>query len=104
MKVVQILSGVLDGLATGAPIALQIANQDQRPQDYQANQALWRGHADFSYAAKYQHFAQAGGGRASGRLPQMSFGAIAAEMLAQHQVEVVAFILKLALILLKMCH
>ncbi|HAU42440.1 MAG TPA: chorismate synthase, partial [Gammaproteobacteria bacterium] len=31
---VEILSGVFEGITTGAPVALLIRNEDQRPRDY----------------------------------------------------------------------
>ena len=32
---VEILSGVMDGMTLGTPIAMVVRNKDQRPQDYQ---------------------------------------------------------------------
>ncbi|MFN9914028.1 MAG: chorismate synthase, partial [Pirellulaceae bacterium] len=32
---VEVLSGLLDGLTLGTPIAMLVRNKDQRPQDYQ---------------------------------------------------------------------
>ncbi len=49
---VQILSGVFQGKTTGTPIALIIANQDQRSADYETIKELFRpGHADFYLSA-----------------------------------------------------
>src|SRR5204863_914602 len=63
---VKILSGVLDGLTTGTPIALEIENVDQRSKDYDETKDLYRpGHADFTYDRKYGIRDYRGGGRAS---------------------------------------
>ena len=65
---VQILSGVFEGLTTGAPIGLIIHNQDQRSKDYSEIAARFRpGHADYTYTMKYGHRDYRGGGRSSAR-------------------------------------
>ena len=81
---VRILSGVYEGLTTGTPIALEIANTDQRSKDYAAIAAQWRpGHADFTYDAKYGHRDPRGGGRSSARETAMrvAAGAVARQVL-----------------------
>ena len=51
---VEILSGVFEGVTTGAPIGLIIRNKDQRSQDYSKIQEVFRpGHADITYLNKY---------------------------------------------------
>lgn len=87
---VQILSGVFEDkagrvVATGAPIALQIQNTDQRSKDYGEIQHSYRpGHADFTYDAKYGIRDYRGGGRSSARetASRVAAGAIAREILA----------------------
>ena len=77
---IRILSGVHEGLTTGTPIALQIANEDQRSKDYDAIRDVFRpGHADYTYLAKYGHRDPRGSGRASARETAMrvAAGAIA---------------------------
>ncbi len=71
---VKILSGVFEdertgGLrTTGAPIALQIENTDQRSKDYSEIRDKFRpGHADFTYQQKYGIRDYRGGGRSSAR-------------------------------------
>ena len=71
---VKILSGVFEdertgGLrTTGAPIALQIENIDQRSKDYSEIRDKFRpGHADFTYQEKYGIRDYRGGGRSSAR-------------------------------------
>ena len=84
---VAILSGVFEGLTTGAPIALIIYNEDQRSSDYEAVKSLFRpGHADFTYHHKYGHRDYRGGGRSSARetVARVAAGAIARLYLEQH--------------------
>ena len=51
---VEILSGVVDGVAIGTPIAMLVRNKDQRSQDYGENSLKYRpSHADATYDAKY---------------------------------------------------
>ena len=77
---VRILSGVMDGLTTGTPIALEIQNVDQRSRDYGAIAEQFRpGHADVAYELKYGIRDHRGGGRSSARETAMrvAAGAIA---------------------------
>ena len=81
---VEILSGLLDGMTLGTPIAMLVRNRDQRPGDYKAMQAAFRpSHADATYQAKYGIQARSGGGRASARetIGRVAAGAIAKQVL-----------------------
>ena len=81
---VSILSGVFEGLTTGAPVAMVIENKDQRSKDYGDIKDVFRpGHADFTYWKKYGHRDYRGGGRASARETAMrvAAGAIARKVL-----------------------
>ena len=50
----EILSGVFEGMSTGAPICLQIKNIDQKSKDYSNIANAFRpGHADITYQKKY---------------------------------------------------
>lgn len=83
---VQILSGVYEGRTTGAPIALLIANTDQRSKDYADIAQTFRpGHADYTYWHKYGIRDPRGGGRSSARLtaPTVAAGAVARKWLRQ---------------------
>ena len=83
---VQILSGVFEGLTTGAPVGLLIANEDTRPKDYDAIKNKFRpGHADFTYWRKYGIRDHRGGGRSSARETAMrvAAGAVARKVLGQ---------------------
>jgi chorismate synthase len=83
---VQILSGVYQGQTTGTPIALLIANTDQRSKDYGNLLDTFRpGHADYTYTQKYGLRDPRGGGRSSARMtaPMVAAGAVAKKWLAQ---------------------
>jgi chorismate synthase len=83
---VRILSGVFEGVTTGAPIALLIENADQRSKDYSDIKDMFRpGHADYTYTAKYGLRDYRGGGRSSARetAVRVAAGAIARKVLAQ---------------------
>lgn len=92
----QILSGVFAGKTLGTPIAVVIANQDARPQEYSAEKLqMRRGHATDLWQEKYGHSDPRGSGRASGRetVSRVIGGAIA-QMLVQQlypEVRVMAF-------------
>ena len=85
---VEILSGVFEGLTTGAPIGLLIRNVDQKSKDYGDIKDKFRpGHADFTYIEKYGIRDYRGGGRSSARETacRVAAGAIARKILA-HQI------------------
>ncbi|MFM9073147.1 MAG: chorismate synthase [Cyanobium sp.] len=93
---VEVLSGLLDGLTLGTPIAMLVRNKDQRPQDYRDMEVTFRpSHADATYQAKYGIQARSGGGRASARetIGRVAAGAIAKQLLAKaHGTEVLAWV------------
>lgn len=65
---VEFLSGIYEGLSTGAPIAFIIRNTDCRPADYERLKDLYRpNHADYTYDVKYGIRDPRGGGRSSAR-------------------------------------
>lgn len=81
---VEILSGVFEGVTTGAPIGLLIRNQDQRSRDYGNIAETFRpGHADYAYSQKYGIRDHRGGGRSSARetAVRVAAGAIARKWL-----------------------
>jgi chorismate synthase len=83
---VQILSGVFEGLTTGAPIGLLIVNADARSKDYGSIANLVRpGHADYTYQAKYGIRDYRGGGRSSARetAVRVAAGTIARRVLGE---------------------
>ena len=81
---VEILSGVFEGISTGAPICLQIKNIDQKSKDYSNIANAFRpGHADITYQKKYGVRDFRGGGRQSARetAVRVAAGAIAKKIL-----------------------
>src|ERR1043165_6329198 len=92
---VEILSGVLDGVTLGTPIAMLIRNTDARSKEYEGIAQPYRpSHADYTYDAKYGIRAIAGGGRASARetAGRVAAGAIAQQLLAHRGVSIVAWV------------
>ena len=88
---VRILSGVFEGMTTGASIGLMIENTDQRSKDYSKIKDQFRpAHADYTYHHKYGHRDYRGGGRSSARETAMrvAAGAIAKRFLASQGVQV----------------
>lgn len=84
--VVEILSGVFEGLTTGTPIGLLIRNMDQRSKDYgNIAQTFRPGHADYTYWMKFGQRDYRGGGRSSARLtaPIVAAGAVAKKWLSE---------------------
>jgi chorismate synthase len=91
---VEILSGVFEGMTTGATVALVVKSVDARPQDYAALKDLYRpGHADFTYWEKYGIRDYRGSGRSSGRetVGRVAAGAVARALLAREGVRVQAY-------------
>ncbi|EGD78766.1 chorismate synthase [Salpingoeca rosetta] len=65
---VSILSGTESGRTLGTPVALFVANKDQKPGDYNSTRHAPRpSHADYTYTTKYGVHASSGGGRSSAR-------------------------------------
>ena len=88
---VEWLSGLLDGVTLGTPIAFLIRNKAARPEDYEALKNVYRpGHADFTYEAKYGIRDARGGGRASARetASRVVAGAIAKQLLLEQGIEI----------------
>ena len=83
---VEWLSGLLDGVTLGTPIAFIIRNTNARPEDYEALKDVYReGHADKVYEQKYGIRDYRGGGRASARetVARVVAGSIAKQILAK---------------------
>jgi chorismate synthase len=92
---VEILSGVLDGVSLGSPIAMLVRNEDQRSRDYEEMRTKYRpSHADFAYDQKYGIRAWSGGGRASARetIGRVAAGALAKAYLRTLGVEIVGWV------------
>ena len=88
---VEWLSGVMDGVTLGTPIAFIIRNQDARPEDYEWLKHSFRlGHADRVYQEKYGIRDHRGGGRASARetASRVVAGSIAKQLLAEQNIHI----------------
>lgn len=82
---VEWLSGILDGVTLGTPIAFVIRNKNTRSEDYDHLADCYRpGHADYTYQQKYGIRDHNGGGRASARetVARVVAGAIAKQVIA----------------------
>lgn len=92
---VEVLSGVLNGVALGTPIGFLIRNNDARSKDYDRLKDVYRpGHADLTWELKYGIRDHRGGGRSSARetAGRVVGGAIARQFLARHGITVNAFV------------
>lgn len=90
-----VLSGVFEGVTTGAPIALVIPNEDQRTKDYSHIATSFRpSHADYTYEKKYGVRDYRGGGRSSARetAARVAAGAVAKLILKQYGIAIHAFV------------
>ena len=91
---VELLSGIFNGITTGAPICLLIWNKDIDSSEYEKMRFLPRpGHADYTAFMKYGGFNDfRGGGRFSGRITAtfVMAGAVAKKLLNLIGIEVVA--------------
>ena len=92
----EILSGVLDGVTTGAPLCAMIRNSDQHSSDYSEFKRKPRpSHSDYAAWARYNgHNDIRGGGHFSGRLtaPLVFAGAVAKLYLKEKGIEVTSVI------------
>lgn len=85
------LSGLVDGVTIGTPIAFLIKNACARARDYDEYRDVFRpGHADYTYFVKYGIRDYRGGGRASARetVSRVVAGAVAKQILEQKGVTI----------------
>jgi chorismate synthase len=91
----KILSGVFNGLTTGAPIALMVENKDTDSSAYEAIKDLPRpGHSDYPARVRYGGFNDyRGGGRFSGRVTValIMAGTIAKRLLGRYDIDILAY-------------
>jgi len=90
----EILSGVFEGITTGAPISIITYNADADSSKYDNLRNLFRpGHGDYTYHMKYGHRDHRGGGRSSARETwgRVAAGAIARKILAYAGARVFGF-------------
>lgn len=89
-----ILSGVYEGITTGAPISIITYNKDADSSKYDNLREVFRpGHADYTYWKKYGHRDHRGGGRSSARETwgRVAAGVIAKKIVASAGIDVFAF-------------
>jgi chorismate synthase len=92
---VKFLSGIFEGVTTGAPIGFIIYNENQKSKDYDHLKDAFRpSHADFTYEEKYGHRDHRGGGRSSARetASRVVAGAIAKLLLQQYKIRIFAYV------------
>lgn len=90
----EILSGVFQGVTTGAPICLMVRNTSQLSGDYSRLADCYRpGHADYTFDQKYGLRDYRGGGRSSGRetIGRVAAGAVACKILKELGIELCAY-------------
>lgn len=92
---VAFLSGLLDGITTGTPLAFTVANEQQKASDYEHIKESFRpSHADYTYEKKYGIRDHKGGGRSSARetVARVVAGAIAEQILATYGIKIAAYV------------
>lgn len=98
---VELLSGVYQGVTTGAPIAFMVRNNDAKSIDYEAIKNILRpSHADYTYWQKYGHYDPRGGGRYSAResVAKVVAGAIAKMVIAKYGITIEADISRIGVL------
>ena len=91
----EILSGVFENKATGAPICIIVPNTDAKAKDYENIKDIFRpSHADYTYYKKYGIRDYRGGGRSSARITAgwVAAGAIAKSILNKYEISVNAYV------------
>jgi len=92
---VETLSGLADGITTGAPIAFIIRNMNQKPGDYQTYSSVFRpSHADFTWEKKFGRPIESGSGRQSARetVARVAGGAIARQYINTKGIKIESFV------------
>lgn len=91
----EVLSGLVNRVTTGAPLAFFVKNKDHRPGDYEDLETVFRpSHADFTYFEKYGIRDHRGGGRSSARETAVRVigGAVALQLLEHTGIQMRAFV------------
>ncbi len=103
---IEIISGLKDEIATGAPLAFIIKNKNIKKRDYQDLVGKFRpGHAHYTYLKKYGLFEESGGGRASARETAMrvACGAVAEMILREVGIQSISFVSKIKDVVIDSC-
>jgi chorismate synthase len=101
---VEVISGLLDNITTGQPIAFSISNNDARADDYNHIKDVYRpSHADFTYEMKYGLRHASGGGRASARETAnwVIAGSLAQQLLLSLGVKITAYVSQVGTVVLQ---
>jgi chorismate synthase len=91
---IEFLSGIMDGITTGAPIAFVVRNKDAQSGDYDHLKQTFRpSHADYTWQQKFGIRDHRGGGRSSARetISRVVAGAIAKLCLRTYGIEINAY-------------
>ncbi|MDR1779253.1 MAG: chorismate synthase [Tannerella sp.] len=91
---VEVLSGVYEGVSTGAPIGFLVRNENQHSSDYENLKDVFRpSHADYTYQMKYGIRDPKGGGRSSARetIARVVGGAVAKLALRERGISISAY-------------
>lgn len=98
---VEVVSGWLDGVTTGAPVGLIIRNVDTQDihvkQYHDVKDVIRPGHAELNFFYRYgEHGDWCGAGRASGResVGRVAGGAVAKQILAREGIEVLGHVIE----------
>jgi len=98
---VEVVSGMFEGVTTGAPVGMVIRNVDTQDihinQYRDAKEVIRPGHAELPFFYKYGQYADwCGAGRASGRetCVRVAGGAVAKQILAREGIEVLSHIIE----------
>jgi len=92
---VEFLSGIFEGVSTGAPIAFTIKNKDVKSGDYDSLRHVFRpSHADYTYSQKYGIRDHRGGGRSSARetAVRVAAGALAKMVLREKGIQIIGYV------------
>ncbi len=91
----EVLSGIMNGITTGTPLAFIVWNADQKSADYNHLEDVFRpSHADYTYQQKYGIRDHRGGGRSSARetISRVVAGAIAAQYLSMFGINITGYV------------
>ncbi len=98
---VEVVSGLFEGVTTGAPVGMIIRNVDTQDihidQYRQVKDVIRPGHAEVNFFYKYgEHGDWCGAGRASGRetVGRVAGGAVAKQILAREGIEILAHVIE----------
>ena len=95
---VEFLSGIMNSITLGTPIAFMIKNNDQKSDDYSHLKHVYRpSHADYTYDQKYGIRDHRGGGRSSARetVARVVAGNLAKQFLEKYDISITGYVNKI---------